>query len=185
MHWRRLRRAADAISVVLASAELLLCCFCQRCHRAANAGTALLMPPPCSCRRHRLSIGSRFFTHRDLRAHPTSSTRTAQHPTAQIQRLLQSATRRIAIFAFVSSVHCVVNRSNLFVRCRVGVMEALSTNLPIPTHKSRKWGGGRKMRKVSFFLIRSTRSECIRFSVRTTSRVTVGTELPNYFLTTS
>jgi hypothetical protein len=30
---------------VLASDELLLFCFCQRCHRAADAATALLMLP--------------------------------------------------------------------------------------------------------------------------------------------
>jgi hypothetical protein len=43
----------DAVSGVLASAELLLCCFCKCCHCAANASTALPPLPPCSRHRHR------------------------------------------------------------------------------------------------------------------------------------
>jgi hypothetical protein len=57
-------------------------------------------------------------------------------------------------------------------------MEALSTNLPIPTHKSRKWGGGRKMRKVSFFLTRSQQGKKGRDKgVCTNSCVTLSNQL--------
>jgi hypothetical protein len=96
-----------------------------------------------------------FCTHRDLRAHPTQrhTHRAAPNtPDTVLSTQCNETLMHVAIFAFVLFHQRIKYLStDLFVRCRVGVLEVLSTNLLIPTHTSRKWGGGRKMRKVSFF----------------------------------